>query len=162
MKLSSVVAVLATLMPMALAAQRRSAAPDTVLFVCEHGTVRSLLAKVMFERYAKEAGLSVVALSRGTNADSLVPPWMMAGLTADSVSLGTWRPQMLRPMDLVSASLVVSFDVPSSATASTRASRVQWDGLPSVRENYSRGRDAIRVRVQQLVDSLKNSRRSAR
>lgn len=139
----------------------QSAAParlDTVLFVCEHGTVRSLLARIFFERYAAEAGLSYVAVSRGTRADSVVPAFMERGLTSDHFALGDWRPQTLTTKDLGAASLVVSFDVPSEATAASRGGRMEWNGLPSVSQDYARGRDAIALRVRQLVDSLKRSR----
>jgi arsenate reductase (thioredoxin) len=159
-------AVLLTLIavaPSRLDAQLDPARPvETVLFVCEHGTVRSLLAKVLFEEYAAAAGLQMRAVSRGTHADSVVPPWMLQGLATDHVALGSWRPQTLRPADLATASLVVSFDVPVAATAAARAPRVQWDGLPSVSRDYATGRDAIKVRVHQLVDSLKRANATRR
>lgn len=125
-----------------------------VLFVCEHGTVRSLLAKVLFEQYAAEVGLPMQAVSRGTRADSVLPPFMQQNLAADHFELGTWRPQTLRPDDLANASLVVSFDVPRAATDGARAPRAFWDSLPSVSRDYVVGRDAIKVRVHRLVDSL--------
>jgi len=141
-------------------AQRLAApAEQTVLFVCEHGTVKSLVAKVLFEQYAKEVGLQVRAESRGTNADSVVPPWMMRGLAQDHVELGSWHPQRLAAGDLAAASYVVSFDVPATATASANAPRAQWDGLPSVSQDYAKGRDAIKARVRQLVDSLKRAQK---
>lgn len=144
-------------------AQRAPApASKTVLFVCEHGTVKSLLAKVLFEEYAQQVGLHMRAESRGTHADSIVPPWMLRGLTLDHVDLGTWHPQTLGESDLVAASYVVSFDVPEAATAAARVPRTQWDGLPSVTQDYSKGRDAIRARVHSLVDSLKRAERTAR
>lgn len=155
--------VLSGVLPTRGSAQQASARPaKTVLFVCEHGTVRSLLAKVLFEDYAAEVGLQMQAVSRGTRADSLIPPWMQRGLTADTVTLGSWRPQTLRPADLATASMVVSFDVPATATAAARAPRVQWDSLPSVSRDYATGRDAIKVRVRQLVDSLQRASRSGR
>jgi arsenate reductase (thioredoxin) len=139
-------------------AQRTDApAPKTVLFVCEHGTVKSLLAKVLFDQYAKEAGLPMRAESRGTHVDSIVPPWMLQGLASDHIELGSWRPQALGASDLAVASYVVSFDVPEGATAAAKAPRTQWDGLPSVTQSYANGRDAIKARVHQLVDSLKRA-----
>lgn len=131
--------------------------PNAVLFVCEHGTVRSLLAKVLFEQYAAAVGLHVSAVSRGTQADSVVPPWMLRGLAADQVELGSWRPQTLLVDDLLNAAYVVSFDLPAGATAGSRGARASWDGLPSVSRDYAKGRDAIKVRVHQLVDSLKQA-----
>jgi arsenate reductase (thioredoxin) len=144
-------------------AQRPPApAGQTVLFVCEHGTVKSLMAKVLFEQYAKEVGLQMRAESRGTNADSVVPSWMIRGLTLDQVQLGAWRPQTLAAADLASASYIVSFDVPPAATIAAQSPRAQWDGLPSVSQDYSKGRDAIKARVRQLVDSLKRAEKPRR
>lgn len=164
--LRSIVAVLVVAVAVtasALGAQPVAPRPTKpVLFVCEHGTVRSVLAKVLFEQYAAEAGLDMKAVSRGTRADSLVPPWMQQGLAADHIDLGAWRPQTLQAVDLTNASLVVTFDIPSAATAGARVPQVHWDGLPSVSRNYATGRDAIKVRVHQLVDSLKPAHRIGR
>lgn len=67
--------VLLALAPLSVSAQSRATpTPKPVLFVCEHGTVRSLLAKVLFEEYAASVGLNMTAVSRGTQADSVVPP----------------------------------------------------------------------------------------
>ena len=139
------------------AQQAADQAPRTVLFVCEHGTVRSLLAKVLFDQYASQVGLHMQAMSRGTQADSIVPAWMQQGLGTDHVALGPWRPQTLRPTDLADAAYVVSFDVPLSATAGARGPRERWDGLPSVSKDYASERDAIKTRVRALVDSLKRA-----
>ncbi|MDB4878489.1 MAG: protein tyrosine phosphatase [Gemmatimonadetes bacterium] len=143
---------------------QRAAPParKTVLFVCEHGTVKSLLAKVLFEEYAQEVGLNVQAVSRGTRPDTAVPPWMLSGLALDHIALGSWRPQLLGAQDLAAASYVVSFDVPSNATAAARVPRTQWDSLPSVTQNYAKGRNAIKARVHQLVDSLKRAEQARR
>ena len=146
--------ILGTVVPLPGSAQQSGdVAPRTVLFVCDHGTVRSLLAKVLFDEYAEQVGLHVRAVARGTQADSSVPAWMQQGLVSDHVALGPWRPQTLRPTDLSDALHVFSFDVPSGA----RGSREQWNGLPSVSKDYARGRDAIKVRVHALVDSLKRA-----
>ncbi len=141
---------------------RNPAAPDTVLFICEHGTVRSLLAKLLFEEYAKDVGLAMVAVSRGTAIDSAVAPWMMRSLASDGFLIGTWHPQRLAASDLAHARHVVSFDLPAAVSASTHARREQWDGFPSVSANYAAGRDTIAVRVRHLVDSLQTARGTSR
>ena len=154
----AVATMLVAVAPIHLGAQQIAPHSDKpVLFVCEHGTVRSLLAKVLFEQYAAEVGLDMKAVSRGTRADSIVPPWMLQGLAADHVAIGSWRPQTLLPDDLTNASFVVSFDVPMAATAGARVPQAHWDSLPSVSRDYATGRDAIKVRVHQLVDSLKRA-----
>ena len=82
---------------------QRAGRESTVLFVCEHGTVRSLLAK-----------------------------------------------------------MVVSFDGSAAATPGAPVPRAHWDSLPSVSKNYAAGRDAIKSRVHQLVDSLVRARGTTR
>ena len=71
----SVLALLSALTPFALQSQQRALANEgVVLFVCEHGTVKSLLAKLLFEEYAAQVRLHMRAESRGTAVDSVVPP----------------------------------------------------------------------------------------
>lgn len=140
--------------PLSAQRVRAAASRDTVLFVCEHGTVRSLIAKLLFERYASAAGLQMTAVSRGTAIDSIVPNWLQAALTTDQFALNGWRPQSLAPSDLANAGYVVTFDLPPTVGARARAPHAQWDSLPSVSANYSNGRDAIDTRVRRLVDSL--------
>ena len=144
--------------PLEIVAQKVTSPPTKpVLFVCEHGTARSLLAKVLFEEYATKVGLNMTAVSRGTNADSIMPPFMLKGLANDHVALGSWRPQTLQSSDVANASFVVSFDLPTSAIVGATVPRVQWDSLPSVSRDYAVGRDAIKARVHHLVDSLKRA-----
>ena len=84
-----------------------SASSDApVLFICEHGTVKSLLAKLLFEKYAADAGLHIRAISRGSAVESAVPGWMQAYLLADSLRLGSFTPQALAASDLRDARYV--------------------------------------------------------
>ncbi len=160
----AVVAVLSAMAPFALQSQQRSVPPTegVVLFVCEHGTVKSLLAKLLFDEYAAQVGLPMRAESRGSAADSVVPPWMHARLSAAALSPGSFSPRTLAAPDLAAATYVVSFDLPAAVTAGARAPRARWDSLPPASQQFEASRDAIRVRVQGLVDSLVQARRSRR
>jgi hypothetical protein len=132
----------------------------TVVFVCEHGTVKSVLAIALFRQMAAARGLSLRAISRGTAPDTALPPFMRAGLKGDGLSLGAFTPTRFSAVDLSSAILVVSFDQPS--VAGSVAGRVPvraWDGLPSVTADYAIARDSMRARMRVLVDSLWLSRR---
>lgn len=92
----------------------------------------------------------------------LAIPLMLSAAVALTGSAQQAGPQPLRLADLADAAYVVSFDVPLSATAGARGPRVQWDGLPSVSKDYANGRDAIKLRVHALVDSLKRAEMPAR
>lgn len=128
---------------------------DTVLFVCEHGSVKSLLAATLFERAAAREGLAVRSVSRGTAPDTAVPAWLRSAMQADELDTGARQPLPLRDADLASAKRVIVFDVSLPPSVSAQAPVERWDGLPSVREDYRRGRDAIAAKVEELVRRLK-------
>jgi hypothetical protein len=48
-----------------------ASADSTVVFVCEHGSSRSLVAASLFNRVAEERGLSVRALSRAASSETV-------------------------------------------------------------------------------------------
>ena len=47
--------------------------PGRVVFVCEHGSVKSLIASLYFNQRAQQRGLPFKAVARGTAPDSAVP-----------------------------------------------------------------------------------------
>jgi hypothetical protein len=55
----------------------------TVLFVCEHGAAKSVLATAEFNRLAEQRGLPWRAAARGTNPDSAIPPAIAIGNIRD-------------------------------------------------------------------------------
>ena len=128
---------------------------QTVVFVCEHGTVKSVLAMAWFERLAREAGLPYRAISRGTAPDAALPAFMLDGLRRDGFQLAGFVPKPLSKEDIDSASVVVSLDAPDVVRLSQRPF-LQWNGMPSVSANFANGRDAIKRQVEQLVDSLRH------
>ena len=128
---------------------------NTVVFVCEHGAAKSVVAMAYFQQLVSERKLPFKAISRGTNPDSAIPQPVRNGLAADGLSLGGFTPRKLSVADLASAITVISFDQPAVATlVGDRLPSSAWDGLPAVSENYAVARDSIRQRVQALVDSL--------
>ena len=78
----------------ASAQERRITAQDKqVLFVCEHGNVKSLMAMSYFNRLAEERGLPYRAVSRGTAPDSTtVPPKIVEGLKKDGFDVSGFHP----------------------------------------------------------------------
>jgi len=138
------------------------AAPDsqTVVFVCEHGTVKSVVALAYFNQLARERHLNIRAISRGTAPDSAVPGKVREGLRLDGLQLGPFTPAEFTLADLTSAITVISFDQPKVAQlVGGRVPTAQWDGLPAVSDDYRIARDSIRHRVARLVDSLDRARR---
>lgn len=134
---------------------------QTVVFVCEHGTVKSVVALAYFRQLAHQRHLNIRAISRGTAPDSGVPARVREGLRRDGLALGPFTPAQFTLSDLASAIAVISFDQPTVADiVGGRVPTAQWNGLPAVSEDYGIARDSIRHRVARLVDSLDHARRA--
>src|SRR6185295_11953988 len=64
-----------------------------VLFVCEHGNVKSLMAASYFNQLAHERRLPYRAVSRGSAPDSTtVPPAIIDGLRKDVIDVASFHP----------------------------------------------------------------------
>ena len=74
-----------------------------VVFVCEHGSAKSLVAASLFERMARERGVEARAISRGTAPDASVPPAVVEALRADGFDVAAFRPQALTGADVAAA-----------------------------------------------------------
>jgi len=130
--------------------------PNTqrVVFVCEHGSVKSLIAASYFNWNATKRGLKVEAVARGTHPEPSVPTVVQHGLKSDGMDVSGFVPQPLRASDLDGATLVVSFDQDIDAVVGGRVPHWKWDNLPAVLANYPLGRDAIFQKVDALIDEL--------
>jgi len=128
--------------------------PAKIVFVCEHGTVKSLIAIEEFNRLAKERGLGVRAISRGTHPDSSVPTPVRAGLASDGFDVSAFRPMLFERRDVSSALLVVALDAAVDSVVAGKVRVERWDHLPSVTADYKKGSLAIADKVRRLVDSL--------
>jgi hypothetical protein len=70
--------------------------PAPVVFVCEHGSVRSLIAMDYFNRSAGERGLAYRAGARGTAPDATVPGPVREGLREDGFVVSGFVPRLAR------------------------------------------------------------------
>jgi arsenate reductase (thioredoxin) len=131
--------------------------PAQVVFVCEHGSVKSLVASVYFNRRAQEGGLPYRAVARGVSPDSTVPSLVREGLQGDGFKVSDFVPQLFQGSDADHAALVVSFDQEITKMVDGRTRYLKWDDLPGVLADYPRGRDAIVRHIDALVDELTHS-----
>lgn len=123
-----------------------------VLFVCLHGSAKSLIAAEYFNRLAAARGVGARATSAGTEPDDVIPPRVAQGLRADGIDVEGRRPRRPTPADVENATAVVTFGCDLGELAS-RASRIErWDDVPAVSEDFTRARDAIVARVTGLLD----------
>lgn len=125
-----------------------------VVFVCEHGSVKSLVAMEHFNRKAQARGLPYRAVARGIAPARTVPKAVQTGLHADGFETSGFAPRPLRASDVDRAVVVVSFDQDIIAIVAGRSRHLAWDNLPAVLTDYSRGRNAILARIDVLIDEL--------
>ena len=125
-----------------------------VVFVCEHGAAKSVLAATYFNRLAELRGLSLRALARGTAPDSEIPGAVIAGMAREGLAPCTRVPTLLGSQDLLGALQVVSFDQPHIAALARPGSLTAWDGLPPVSADFEVARAAIFAKVERLLADL--------
>jgi protein-tyrosine-phosphatase len=124
-----------------------------IVFVCEHGAAKSILAAAYFNRLAREKGLSLYAIARGTHPDAELSAKTVSGLREDGLTPEDSIPRKLTGEDLRSAHRIVSFcDLPGEYHQKSNVER--WDDIPPVSADYRAARDAIAARIQTLIESI--------
>src|SRR5262249_61970728 len=83
----------ASLLCLSLAAGCARTEPKTVVFVCEHGAAKSVVAAAYFNRLAAERGLSVRAVARGADPQPNPSARTTAGLQAHRLPPPAGPPQ---------------------------------------------------------------------
>ena len=124
----------------------------TVLFVCEHGSAKSVVAAAHFNRIAAERGLPFRAISRGTVPDLEMAPAAVKGLLGDGLKPTDPAPTKLTQSDLDTAARVITFcDLPPDFKTATPIER--WE-VPPVSTEYDRSREAMLGLMERLLLEL--------
>ena len=141
-----------------------SAADDTaakqVVFVCEHGNVKSLMAASYFNQLAAQRGLPFRAVSRGVAPDSTtVPKPIVAGLHADGVDVSDFHPSKIAAADATDAVRVVAINAELPADVSADPQRIErWTDVPAASTSYAAARTSLKSHVEDLLDRLQRPR----
>jgi len=130
----------------------RVSSPPTVVFVCLHGTAKSVIAAAYLNRLSAERGLNIRAIAAGIEPEPEVPSHVTEGLLRDVLDVRHYRARNPMPEELATAWRVVSFGCDLSHAAPSRLAVVRWDDVPLVSDGFPPARDAIVRRVRQLLD----------
>ena len=128
-----------------------------VLFVCEHGNVKSLMAASYFNKLALEHRLPFHAVSRGTAPDSTtVPPAIVQGLRDDGFDVSSFRPSAVSASDVSASQRVITIGttLPWDARATAQTKIEQWNDVPPASIDYGATRDSLKRHIKKLVDEL--------
>jgi protein-tyrosine-phosphatase len=146
----------------ALVACKSDRAPSStdVVFICEHGAAKSVIAREYFNKLAAERGLAVRAIARGADpqADPSVPT--VRGLQADGLLPPLAAPRPVTALELRSSARIVAFDCEQPTMKALKAMDTCWNDVPIVSDDYARARDAIRDHVAAMIDQMLAQARS--
>ena len=146
--------ILIAFLPVLVWGQRKvSPAPSpTVVFMCEHGAAKSVIAAAYFNKLAAERHLNFHAVARGINAQADLSVSAVTGLQRDNVPFPREKPRNATPQEVQRAIRVVAFcSVPDSLSG---AKRLETFDVPSPNAGYEASRDAIISHVKALVEEL--------
>ena len=131
---------------------KRAPSPQTVVFLCEHGAAKSVIAAAYFNKLAAERHLNYYAVARGTDPQAELSESAVAGLRKDGISFPEDKPRQVSDHEVRNASRVVAFcTVPPRFRK--KVGSASYD-VPAPKEDYEKSRDAILTHVKKLLDEL--------
>jgi arsenate reductase len=137
---------------MVLAFQPAGASPS-IVFVCEHGAAKSVIATAYFNTLAAERGLPYRATFRGTSPQDDLSVRAVAGLKEDGIAVPSGKPGGITDADVANATHIfaIGCTLPDKARRSGKAD--DWSDVPDDK-GYGPMRDAIVRHVKELLDRL--------
>src|SRR5215813_2270537 len=132
---------------------RASATEPTVVFVCEHGAAKSVIATAYFNKIASERGLRARAIYRGTYPQPDLSVRTIKGLQDDGLTVPEEKPSAITSADVEAATVVFAIGCTLPTNASASGKSANWDDVPED-QGYGAQRDAIKKHVEDLVEDL--------
>jgi protein-tyrosine-phosphatase len=132
-----------------------------VLFVCEHGAAKSVIAAHLLNHLGRLRGVAIDSSSAGLDPDQMVPPHVVAALQAEGVTVSAVQPKEVDLEMVQQADTVITFGCDLPALGSHHAGVIRWEGVPAVSDGYQAARVEIGLRVAKLLDDIEAGRRSS-
>jgi protein-tyrosine-phosphatase len=126
-----------------------------ILFVCEHGAAKSVIAAAYLNRIAEEKGLILQAAAFGTIPNEVFAPAAVGGLLKDGITLEESKPRKITRTEIESAQMVVSFCNLPAADYGNSGNIQYWQGVPPVSADYETARNAILERLYVLIKEIR-------
>jgi len=137
----------------ALLLQGSAPRSPSIVFVCEHGAAKSVIATAYFNKLAAERGLPYRAIFRGTTPQEDLSVRAVAGLKADGVAIPDGKPTAIGDGDIASATHIFAIGCALPTKAQQSGKAADWSDVPDD-QGYGPMRDAIVRHVRQLLDGL--------
>jgi len=134
-----------------------AAASPSVIFVCEHGAAKSVIATAYFNKIAAERGLPYRATFRGTTPQDALSVRAVEGLKADGLAIPSGKPAAISESDVSQATHIFAIGCTLPRAAATSGKAADWTDVPDD-QGYGPMRDAIVRHVKALLDDLQARR----
>jgi len=134
---------------------KSSASSPAIVFVCEHGAAKSVIATAYFNKLAAERGLPYRAEFRGTDPQEALSTRAVAGLKADGVPIPSGAPTKIGAADIAKATHIFAIGCTLPAAAVSSGKSKDWSDVPDDK-GYEAQRDAIVRHVKALLDELEH------
>jgi protein-tyrosine-phosphatase len=124
-----------------------------ILFLCQHGGAKSVIAVSHFNRLAAERGLPFVAAAAAVEDPYDAVPAPVAGrLWSEGFDVRALRPHQVTPEQIEASARVITIgcDVPGA--------HERWDDVPAASEDLEGSVAAIRRHVEALAEDLDGDR----
>ncbi|MGC3947867.1 MAG: hypothetical protein QM762_25725 [Chryseolinea sp.] len=151
---STLIAITFLLSMMVATAFAQDKGVKTILFICEHGSAKSIVAAAYFNRIAGDKQLDIMAISRGTHPDAVVPDKINKLLNGDGFPNHSEKPTQLTKEDLKAADYVVSFT--TIPTSYGNNEKIELWNAPSFESGYPASRDSIVHNIERIIERIKS------
>lgn len=150
------VAVLALLLFRADKPSQTVATAPTIVFVCEHGAAKSVIATAYFNKFAAERGLPFRATFRGTAPQAELSVKTVEGLRADGLAVPDGKPTAIGEQDIAQATHIFAIGCTLPEKARVSGKGADWSDVPDD-QGYRPMRDAIVRHLNALLDGLQKT-----
>jgi protein-tyrosine-phosphatase len=135
-----------------------SGTSPSIVFVCEHGAAKSVIATAYFNKLAAERGLPYRATFRGTSPQDDLSVRAVAGLKEDGLAVSSGKSAAITHGDVANATHIfpIGCTLPDEAQRSGKAD--DWSDVPDDK-GYGPMRDAIVRHVTALLDDRQKRRK---
>ncbi|MEJ7644892.1 MAG: hypothetical protein WKF87_09875 [Chryseolinea sp.] len=124
-----------------------------IVFVCEHGSAKSVIAAAYFNKLAIEKNIPWRAVARGTDPDAVISLKTKQLLLEDKLFDKSFVPQKLSQQDVNEAQRVILFyTLPESIKGKNNIQ--YWKGIDAVDGDFVKLRNDIVNKITPVIDSL--------
>ncbi len=134
--------------------QSKDSSLKKIIFVCEHGSAKSVVAAAYFNKLSQKNGLNYVALTRGTKPDKEMNASVLDSLKAEGITMDSFnKPVKLELEEAKGAVKIVAF-CELGKEYYELFSVESWMDLPPISTKYTESKAILLEHMRKLFKSI--------